>query len=42
VQSRKIGGGTGNEPKNYDFEIWDERYQPESPDNEIDLYIALK
>ncbi|MGG1636869.1 GyrI-like domain-containing protein [Paenibacillus sp. NRS-1760] len=33
---------TGNEPKNYDFEIWDERYQPESPDNEIDLYIALK
>lgn len=33
---------TGNEPKNYDFEIWDERYQLESPDNEIDLYIALK
>ena len=33
---------TGNEPKYYDFEIWDERYKPESPDNEIDLFIALK
>ncbi|GGF80784.1 hypothetical protein GCM10010912_27400 [Paenibacillus albidus] len=33
---------TGNEPKDYDFEIWDERYKPESLDNEIDLFIALK
>jgi AraC family transcriptional regulator len=33
---------TGNEPKGYDFEIWDERYKPESPDNEIDLFVALK
>ncbi|HEY2494049.1 MAG TPA: effector binding domain-containing protein [Paenibacillus sp.] len=33
---------TGNEPKDYDFEIWDERYKPESPDNEIDLFVALK
>ncbi|RXZ79773.1 AraC family transcriptional regulator [Paenibacillaceae bacterium] len=32
---------TGHEPKHYDFEIWDERYQPESTDNEIDLFIAL-
>jgi len=33
---------TGNEPKGYDFEIWDERYKPENPDNEIDLFVALK
>ncbi len=33
---------TGNEPKDYDFEIWDERYKPESRDNEIDLFVALK
>ena len=33
---------SGNEPKDYDFEIWDERYHPESPDNEIDVYVALK
>jgi AraC family transcriptional regulator len=33
---------TGNEPKFYDFEIWDERYRPDHADNEIDLYIALK
>ncbi|MEK8126470.1 GyrI-like domain-containing protein [Paenibacillus filicis] len=33
---------TGHEPKDYDFEIWDERYEPDSPDNEIDLFIALK
>jgi AraC family transcriptional regulator len=33
---------TGHEPKDYDFEIWDQRYQPDSPDNEIDLFIALK
>ncbi|OZQ68669.1 AraC family transcriptional regulator [Paenibacillus sp. VTT E-133280] len=33
---------TGNEPKDYDFEIWDERYKPESLENEIDLFVALK
>ncbi|MCG7382403.1 GyrI-like domain-containing protein [Paenibacillus sp. ACRRY] len=33
---------SGNEPKDYDFEIWDERYQPDSPDNEITLFVALK
>jgi AraC family transcriptional regulator len=32
---------TGNKPKGYDFEVWDERYKPESHDNEIDLYVAL-
>ncbi|WP_260986503.1 GyrI-like domain-containing protein [Paenibacillus xylanexedens] len=32
----------GHEPKDYDFEIWDERYQPESPNNEIDIYVALQ
>lgn len=32
----------GYEPKGYDFEIWDERYKPESPDNEIDMYVALR
>ncbi|WP_145318430.1 GyrI-like domain-containing protein [Paenibacillus xylanexedens] len=35
-------GETGHEPKCYDFEIWDERYQPESPNNEIDIYVALQ
>lgn len=33
---------TGHEPKFYDFEIWDERYQPESVSNEIDIYVALQ
>lgn len=33
---------TGNEPKGYDFEVWDERYKPESEENEIDMYVALK
>lgn len=32
----------GHQLKNYDFEIWDERYQPESPNNEIDIYVALQ
>lgn len=32
----------GHEPKGYDFEVWDERYKPESSDNEIDMYVALK
>jgi predicted transcriptional regulator YdeE len=26
----------------HEIEIWDERYQPASPDNEIDLYMALR
>ncbi|KQO18115.1 GyrI-like domain-containing protein [Paenibacillus sp. Leaf72] len=33
---------TGHVPQHYDFEVWDERYQPESPDNEIDIFVALK
>lgn len=32
----------GHEPKGYDFEIWDERYKPESSDNEIDMFVALR
>lgn len=35
-------GETGNVPNGYDFEIWDERYKPESIDNEIDMYVALQ
>jgi len=31
----------GREPKGYDFEVWDKRYKPESPDNEIDMYVAF-
>ncbi|WEK56064.1 MAG: GyrI-like domain-containing protein [Candidatus Cohnella colombiensis] len=31
-----------HEPKGYDFEVWDERYKPESSDNEIDMYVALR
>ncbi|MAS34824.1 MAG: AraC family transcriptional regulator [Anaerolineaceae bacterium] len=26
----------------YDFELWDDRYQPEQADNEIELYVALQ
>ncbi|MEO3947375.1 GyrI-like domain-containing protein [Gorillibacterium sp. CAU 1737] len=33
---------SGRSLKCYDFEIWDERYSPESLDNEIDIYVALK
>ncbi|ANY65731.1 hypothetical protein BBD42_04065 [Paenibacillus sp. BIHB 4019] len=33
---------TGHVPQHYDFEIWDERYHPESLDNEIDIFVALK
>ncbi|WP_202076514.1 GyrI-like domain-containing protein [Caldalkalibacillus salinus] len=33
---------TGHVPAGYDFEIWDERYQPEKPTNEIDVYVAIK
>ncbi|MDR9745272.1 AraC family transcriptional regulator [Paenibacillus taichungensis] len=33
---------TGYELKDYDFEIWDERYQPDHPNNEIDLFVALQ
>ena len=25
-----------------DYEIWDTRYQPESSDNEVDHYIAIR
>ncbi|GGO08360.1 GyrI-like domain-containing protein [Saccharibacillus kuerlensis] len=32
----------GSEPKGYDFEVWDERYQPESEQNEIDMFVALR
>jgi predicted transcriptional regulator YdeE len=32
----------GHVPECYDFEIWDERYQPESVNNEIDVYVALQ
>lgn len=32
---------SGRAFKDYDFEIWDERYHPESPNNEIDIYVAL-
>lgn len=35
-------GESGCEPKDYDFEIWDERYKPESPDNVISIFVALK
>ncbi|UOK65825.1 GyrI-like domain-containing protein [Paenibacillus sp. PK1-4R] len=35
-------GENGHEPKDYDFEIWDERYQSESVSNEIDIYVALQ
>ncbi len=26
----------------YDLELWDDRYKPESPDNEIDMFIAVE
>lgn len=29
-------------PVGYDFERWDERYKPEDPSNEIDLYVAVE
>ncbi|TJY43857.1 AraC family transcriptional regulator [Cohnella pontilimi] len=32
----------GHAPKGYDFEVWDERYNPESAENEIDMYVALR
>ncbi|WP_274648567.1 GyrI-like domain-containing protein [Paenibacillus humicola] len=28
-------------PAGFDIEVWDERYRPEEPDNEIDLFVAL-
>jgi AraC family transcriptional regulator len=31
----------GKRPGGFDFEVWDERYKPESLENEIDIYIAL-
>ena len=33
---------TNNEPKGFDFEIWDQRYKPDSPENEIDLFVAIR
>jgi len=33
---------TGHVPRGFDFEVWDLRYKPESPENEIDMYVALK
>ncbi|MDF2483864.1 MAG: hypothetical protein K0R46_32 [Herbinix sp.] len=33
---------TGNIPTGFDFEIWDERYKPDSVDNEIDIYVSIK
>ncbi|QED49861.1 GyrI-like domain-containing protein [Cytobacillus dafuensis] len=35
-------GENGYIPIRYDFELWDERYKPDSSDNEIDLFIAVK
>ncbi|MGM0883290.1 MAG: GyrI-like domain-containing protein [Bacillota bacterium] len=32
---------SGNRPQNYDFEIWDKRYKPESSENRIDVHVAL-
>lgn len=29
-------------PVGYDLELWDERYKREQPDNEIDMFIAVK
>lgn len=29
-------------PIGYDLELWDERYRPDQPDNEIDMFIAVK
>ncbi|TFE27253.1 GyrI-like domain-containing protein [Cohnella luojiensis] len=34
-------GQLGTHPVGYDFEIMDERFIPDSPDNEIDLHIAI-
>lgn len=33
---------SGRQFGGYDFEVWDDRYQPESSDNEIEVYVALK
>lgn len=32
---------SGNRPQNYDFEIWDKRYKPESSENRIDVHVPL-
>ena len=32
----------GRQPAGHDFEVFDARYQPESPANEIDLHVALR
>jgi predicted transcriptional regulator YdeE len=31
----------GRRPAGFDFEVWDERFQPEEPNSEIDLFVAL-
>ncbi|WP_353625750.1 effector binding domain-containing protein [Bacillus sp. JCM 19041] len=33
---------SNNEPAEYDFEVWGSRYKPESAENEIGIFIALK
>lgn len=33
---------SGRRNGGHDFEIWDERYKPESPDNVIDLHVAVR
>ncbi|MBL0385128.1 AraC family transcriptional regulator [Tumebacillus sp. ITR2] len=33
---------SGRQFAGYDFEIWDDRYKPESPENEIDVHVAVK
>ncbi|WP_243652926.1 GyrI-like domain-containing protein [Tumebacillus sp. BK434] len=33
---------SGRQFGGYDFEVWDDRYQPERPENEIEVYVALK
>jgi AraC family transcriptional regulator len=31
----------GRRPAGFDFEVWDERFQPEEPNSEFDLFVAL-
>ncbi|ARU62992.1 hypothetical protein CBW65_19900 [Tumebacillus avium] len=33
---------SGRQFGGYDFEVWDDRYQPESSENEIEVYVAMK
>lgn len=32
----------GRYPNGFNFERWDDRYKPGSPDNEVEIYIAVK